>query len=117
MSKEKNLKPFKKGVSGNPGGRPKWKHITELLKNEHNQDKLVEVVNVIYKEALEGNMRAVEFIADRLEGKVAHKVSVEQNNKPEQIFEFVDMRDSVALLDEDEDLPILDKPAPRKSTK
>ena len=29
MSNKKNLKPFEKRVSGNPGGRPKWKQVTE----------------------------------------------------------------------------------------
>ena len=43
MANEKNLKPFKKGVSGNPGGRPKWKQITEILKSEKNQEKLEEM--------------------------------------------------------------------------
>ncbi len=51
MANEKNLKPFKKGKSGNPGGRPKWKHITEMLKNPENQEKLAEVVNVVYERA------------------------------------------------------------------
>ncbi len=27
MANEKNLKHFEKGVSGNPGGRPKWKIV------------------------------------------------------------------------------------------
>ena len=87
MSKEKNLKPFKKGQSGNPGGRPKWKHITEMLKHEDNQGKLEELVHVVYKKALSGDMRAVEFIADRLEGKVAHRLQVSPaNDKPIKVF-------------------------------
>jgi hypothetical protein len=87
MSKEKNLKPFKKGQSGNPGGRPKWKHITEMLKHEDNQEKLEQLVHVIYDKALSGDMRAVEFIADRLEGKVAHRLQVSPaNDKPIKVF-------------------------------
>ena len=69
MANEKNLKPFKKGQSGNPGGRPKWKQITEILKSEDNQDKLTEVVNVVYEKALSGDMRAVEFIAVLIAGE------------------------------------------------
>ena len=88
MANEKNLKPFKKGDSRiNKGGRPKWKHITEMLKNPENQDKLTEVVNVVYELALKGDMRAVEFIADRLEGKVAHRLQVSPaNDKPIKVF-------------------------------
>ena len=87
MANEKNLKPFKKGKSGNPGGRPKWKHITEMLKHEDNQEKLEQLVHVIYDKALGGDMRAVEFIADRLEGKVAHRLQVSPaNDKPIKVF-------------------------------
>lgn len=87
MANEKNLKPFKKGQSGNPGGRPKWKHITEILKSEKNQEKLEEMVNVVFDLALKGDMRAVEYISDRLEGKVAHRLQVSPaNDKPIKVF-------------------------------
>ena len=82
MSNKKNLKPFEKGVSGNPGGRPKWKQVTELMKSETNQAKLEIMVDKVFDKALEGDMRAVEFIADRLEGKVAQRVEVATNNEP-----------------------------------
>lgn len=89
MANEKNLKHFKKGVSGNPGGRPKWKHITEMLKHEENQEKLEQLVHVIYDKALSGDMRAVEFIADRLEGKVATRLSVEKpSDEPIKVFDI-----------------------------
>ena len=74
MANEKNLKPFKKGQSGNQGGRPKWKQITEILKSEKNQEKLEDMINVVFDLALKGDMRAVEYISDRLEGKVAFLV-------------------------------------------
>ena len=111
MNKEKNLKPFEKGVSGNPGGRPKWKQVTELLKQELGEEKIIALLDVVYEKALGGDMRAVEFIADRLEGKVAQRVSVSTNNEPEQIFEFVDMRDSVVLQDDEKAEPL---PLPTK---
>jgi len=104
MANEKNLKPFKKGKSGNPGGRPKWKHITEMLKNPENQEKLAEVVNVVYERALEGDMRAVEFIADRLEGRVATRLSVEKpSDEPIKVFDIegldFDERPTAAIPD------------------
>ena len=88
MANEKNLKPFKKGDPRiNKGGRPKWKHITEMLKHEDNQEKLEQLVHVIYDKALGGDMRAVEFIADRLEGKVEHRLQVSPaNDKPIKVF-------------------------------
>lgn len=88
MANEKNLKPFKKGDPRiNKGGRPKWKHITEMLKHEDNQEKLEQLVHVIYDKALGGDMRAVEFIADRLEGKVTHRLQVSPaNDKPIKVF-------------------------------
>jgi hypothetical protein len=90
MANEKNLKPFKKGDPRiNKGGRPKWKHITEMLKHEDNQEKLEQLVHVIYDKALGGDMRAVEFIADRLEGKVAQRLSVEKpNDQPIKVFDI-----------------------------
>ena len=105
MSKEKNLKPFKKGQSGNPGGRPKWKHITEILKSEKNQEKLEEMVDVVFDLALKGDMRAVEYISDRLEGKVATRLSVEKpSDKPIKVFDIEGLDDDLrpyAKLPED----------------
>jgi len=88
MSKEKNLKSFEKGVSGNPGGRPKWKQVTEIMKSETNTAKLETMIDKVFDMALEGNMRAIEFIADRLEGKVAQRVEVATNDQPIKVFGF-----------------------------
>jgi hypothetical protein len=47
---------------------------------------------VIYDKALGGDMRAVEFIADRLEGKVAQRLSVEKpNDQPIKVFDIEDL--------------------------
>jgi hypothetical protein len=95
--RNKNLKPFKKNDPRiNKGGRPKWKHLTEMLKNEENQDKLEELVRVVYDKALSGDMRAVEFIADRLEGRVATRITVDQpNDQPIKVFDIEGLDDDL----------------------
>ena len=104
MPNEKNLKPFEKGVSGNPSGRPKWKHVTEVMKQELDEDKLISMVHMVYELAMEGNMRAVEFIADRVEGKVAQRVTVTTNDEPIKVFDFENPYD-----DSDDDEPVITK--------
>lgn len=97
MANEKNLKPFKKGQSGNAGGRPKWKQITEILKSEKNQEKLEMMIDKVFAMALKGNMRAVEYISDRLEGKVSQRVEVgsSRNDEPIKVFEVVKMSEAI----------------------
>ena len=73
-----NLKPFKPGQSGNPKGRPpKVKCIPDILRaigaeqgtksGEYN--KLDVVLRKVFDYALQGKPWAVQFIADRTEGK------------------------------------------------
>tara|TARA_R110002073_G_scaffold75637_1_gene184494 strand:- start:1217 stop:1543 length:327 start_codon:yes stop_codon:yes gene_type:complete len=104
MSNEKNLKPFEKGVSGNPSGRPKWKHVTEVMKQELDEDKLISMVHMVYELAMEGNMRAVEFIADRVEGKVAQRVTVTTSDETIPIFHMEDYQS-----ESDDDEPVITK--------
>ena len=71
---------FAPNSSGNPQGRPPKKMcIPDILKSigEEQYDdkytKLEMVMNKAYEMAMTGNMRAMEFIAERLEGRVAVK--------------------------------------------
>lgn len=90
MANEQNLKPFKKGESGNPGGRPKWKQITEMLRNPKYQDKLEQITDLVYEMALKGDFKAINFIADRLEGKPSQRFEVSpKNDEPIKVFEFI----------------------------
>ena len=65
--------------SGNPNGRPKKKLcISDILRElgersskKHPDSTLLELVaKTSYEMAISGNMRAIEFITERLEGKV-----------------------------------------------
>jgi len=94
MANEKNLKPFEKGDSRiNRKGRPATKHITDWLKHPERQEDLDKMMNKTMKLAIGGNMRAVEFITDRLEGKAKTYMdwTIENNpdkDKPIKVFDI-----------------------------
>lgn len=91
MANEKNLKPFNKGESGNPGGRPKWALVSKEIRNHlDDPEKIKELVETVFDLALKGNMRAIEFIADRVEGKVAQNYHffTEINDEPIKVFDI-----------------------------
>ncbi len=82
-------KPWPKGQSGNPKGRPKNEHsITAMLRKQ--LDKIADItlqdgtkntektwaeliVDAVLKGAASGDGRLTKELLDRLEGKVAHK--------------------------------------------
>jgi hypothetical protein len=98
MGRTENLKPWPKGVSGNPGGRPKKKPITEAyeaaitrslperlrkVKLDRNEIELPEGATFAdlialgqCRAAAKGITAAAEAIADRLEGKVSQQVDM-----------------------------------------
>lgn len=85
MANEQNLKPFPKGVSGNPAGKPKGtqhsktrlKRLLELVQVKKNpitgEDEEFTVLELMdmqmISKALRGDQRAYEAVVDRLEGK------------------------------------------------
>ena len=68
---------FKVGVSGNPNGRPKGSSsIKDILRKIGMEDgtedglpKLEVIMRKVFIEAVDGKPWAVQFLADRLEGK------------------------------------------------
>ena len=74
---------FKPGQSGNPAGRPKKDFcIPDILRKISDEDgnkdmtKLEAVLRVAYQKAAQGDLRAIQFIAERLEGKPHQSTSV-----------------------------------------
>jgi hypothetical protein len=80
-----NLKPWLKGVSGNPGGRPKKKAITEELErlleeeapNGDGKTWAAAIAEALLKQAAKGDVRAITELANRVEGKPVQAVAAE----------------------------------------
>lgn len=73
---------WKKGQSGNPGGRPKGESITAALRaalqREHNGRTIAELIaERLVREALSGKFPFAKEVLDRTDGKVAerHEIS------------------------------------------
>ena len=78
-----NLKPFKKGKSGNPKGRPKilpeLKEALEkiLLEEKNGVIALETVLQALRLKAVKGDVRAIQELLDRYYGKVKQDVGIE----------------------------------------
>lgn len=89
---------FISGNSASKGhGRPKGsRSIPDILRrigdeigDESHIDNLESVLRHVYKEALQGKSWAVEFIANRTEGKPHQSLSLhEADNMPIKVFDF-----------------------------
>src|SRR5690349_12967880 len=77
--------PFEPGQSGNPGGRPKSKPFADALRMEiaaagADHKALREVARALLTKAAEGDVPAINALADRLDGKVPQAVEGEMNH-------------------------------------
>jgi len=73
-----NLKPFPKGKSGNPGGRPAGVSLSSLLRDILEADdhaKARELATAVVQRAIDGDAHATRLVFERLEGKVADIVT------------------------------------------
>lgn len=76
--------PFVKGKSGNPGGKPGDKPLTEALRRKLYADerkKLDQLADIMFARAMSGDMQAIKEIADRLEGKPVQQVESHNVNE------------------------------------
>ena len=80
-----NLKPWPKGVSGNPGGRPRRKLITDELErllaeeapNGKGQTRATVIAQALLRRASKGDVRAIAELSNRIEGKPAQAIAVD----------------------------------------
>ena len=75
--RSQNLRPWPKGVSGNPGGRPRKQPITEELQrllgevapNSQGQTWATLIAEALLQQASRGDVRAISELVNRVEGK------------------------------------------------
>ena len=79
MANLKNLKPFPKGKSGNPKGRPALPDLKEALIEALNNGELEKILFAIIDKAKKGDTRAAQLILDRAFGQA--KQIIEQETK------------------------------------
>jgi hypothetical protein len=79
-------RPFQKGQSGNPGGRPKKTPLTDALRKQLEDPALADALAKSLIAKARGprrdSVRAFDSIADRVEGKVGQPVAVTHPNMP-----------------------------------
>jgi hypothetical protein len=79
----KDAKPFKKGQSGNPNGRPKKiPELRELLANVLGDEKdgktaAEAILMALRAKATKGDVRAAELLLDRAYGKPKQDIELE----------------------------------------
>jgi hypothetical protein len=90
---------WKKGQSGNPKGRPKrgdtWAEIIRSMSEEVGDggiSKKEAIVSKLLDMALEGDIRAINCVLERVEGKAVAPVAVHSSDSGELPFKQVKIK-------------------------
>ena len=74
-------RPFVKGQSGNPGGRPKKREITKIyekyLARKANRERIEGMIDRVIDKGQMAAILQVREMAERTEGKVVQEVAME----------------------------------------
>jgi Family of unknown function (DUF5681) len=86
--------PFEKGKSGNPGGRPKGKPFRDALMMEikaagDNHKALRKIAAALLAKAANGDVPAINSLADRTDGKVAQALIGDSQEDAMQVHTIV----------------------------
>jgi hypothetical protein len=74
-----NLKPWKPGQSGNPGGRPKGKLIDEALEElllGNDSELALAIAKKLLARAKAGEVKAIQLVAERVQGKPKRQIEL-----------------------------------------
>lgn len=101
-------KGFRPGQSGNPNGRPKGRSLTARLRTiigretKDGKDYGDLVMEVLVKAALKGDMKAMGYILDRVDGKLAQPIKQEISGPDGGPVEIRDDVPDLSKLSDDE---------------
>lgn len=111
---------FKPGNPGGPGAGRGPRKLSKILEQQAEQflktpdgkqmSKAEAICMMAYKLALEGDLNAIKFLFERIEGKVPEKVEVSGNEGSPLAIEYVN--DWRGKGTEAEDLPAVPAPGP-----
>jgi hypothetical protein len=90
-----NLKPFKKGQSGNPNGRPKLPDLKEVMAKALSSEKngkaaIEEIIDAMKAKAAKGDVRAAEFLFDRGYGKATQDINMRQEGTAQIVIKVIE---------------------------
>jgi len=79
-------RPFKKGQSGNPKGRPKkGSAIAERIREALTEEDWLEIIAKATEQAKAGDKSARDFLLDRTEGKPNQKIDITEREIDEVV--------------------------------
>lgn len=108
-----NLRPWRKGESGNPGGRPKGESISAALRRLLAEGNTAdEIAQIILGKAREGDIDYMRLLLDRAEGSVMKHIELSARPASEMTDAELTASLAQAYMDEHSgELPALEQPA------